>query len=157
MTEAEFVRCFGDVAEHSPWVAEHAERQRPFQNLGALVAAFETVVLAAPIACRLELLRAHPDLAGKARLMADESRREQSGAGLDTLKPEEFARFSELNHRYRAKFSFPFIFAVKGATKQQILAAFDERIGNSPERELENAIVHVCRILRFRLEDRVAQ
>lgn len=157
MPVAQFVQCFGDVAEQSPWVAEEAASRRPFRHIGGMVDAFAAAVRAAPLERQLELLRAHPDLAARAKRMADNSRREQSGAGLDSLSADEFARFTGLNERYRAKFGFPFIFAVKGATREQILAAFAERIGNSPEHELHNAISQICRIMRFRLEERVAQ
>lgn len=157
MTTKQFVECFGNVAEHSPWVAETAAGKRPFLHLDAMIHAFESAVIAAPAQQQLQLLRAHPDLAGKAREITGDSRREQAGAGLDALNKDEFARFTALNGHYRRKFGFPFIFAVRGATKQQILAAFDERIGNSSERELATALAQVARIVRFRLEDRVGQ
>jgi 2-oxo-4-hydroxy-4-carboxy-5-ureidoimidazoline decarboxylase len=101
------------------------------------------------------LIGAHPDLATKAGLTADSSR-EQAGAGLDALSEEEFARFTKLNSAYKDRFGFPFIFAVKGATKQMVLAAFEERVSHSPEAEFATAIAQICRIFRFRIEDRVA-
>lgn len=155
MTPAAFVAAFGDVAEHSPWVAENAFAARPFASGDALAAAFDAALEAAPAAAQLALLRAHPDLATRARLTAD-STREQAGAGLDTLTADEFARFTDLNTRYKARFGFPFIFAVKGATKQQILASFEQRVGASPDDELALALTQVKRIFRFRLADRVA-
>ena len=119
-----------------------------------MVAAFADALLQAPRADQLALLPAHPDLAGRAPV-AGESKREQAGAGLDTLTREEFARFTELSARYRDRFGFPFILAVKGATKSRILAAFAERIDNDPAAELATALAQVCRIFRFRIEDRV--
>jgi 2-oxo-4-hydroxy-4-carboxy-5-ureidoimidazoline decarboxylase len=156
MTTAAFVECFGPVAEHSPWVAEAAAGARPFADVGAMIDAFAKAVRRARPERQLELLRAHPDLAGRAREITDDSRREQKGAGLDALSPEEFARFTALNAAYRRKFGFPFILAVRGARKQRILDAFERRLGNSKDVELDTALAQVCAILRFRLEDRVA-
>lgn len=150
---------FEDVAEHSPWVAELAATRRPFASRDALVAAFDAAMQAAPRERQLALIRAHPDLAGKAAIagdMAEDSKKEQAGAGLDRLSPDEFARFTALNDAYKDKFGFPFIFAVKGATKDMILAAFESRIGNDPATEFATALAQIARIFRFRLEDRVA-
>ena len=156
---AAFAARFGDVAEASPWVAEAAFGSRPFPDREALVDAFAGAVRSASREKQLALLRAHPDLAGRAALagdMAEESRREQAGAGLDRLTAGEFARFRDLNARYRARFGFPFIFAVKGATKEAIFGAFETRIDNDMEAERAAALANVERILRFRIEDRVA-
>jgi len=150
-----FLEAFGDVAEHSPWVARHAAAARPFASRQMMIEAFESATTAAARDAQLALIRAHPDLATKARL-TDDSTREQAGAGLNTLSTEEFARFTGLNERYKAKFGFPFIFAVKGATKHQILESFTERVNNSAEDEFAIAIAQICRIFRFRIEDRVA-
>lgn len=150
-----FMAGFGDVAEHSPWVARHASAMRPFASRQAMIAAFTDAFAAATREAQLALLRAHPDLAAKARL-TDDSTREQAGAGLNTLTPDEFARFTHLNEFYKSKFDFPFIFAVKGATKHQILASFAERVNNTVEDEFAIAIAQVCRIFRFRIEDRVS-
>lgn len=154
MPEATFVDIFGDVAEHSPWVARAAAFARPYRSRDEMVLAFEATLRAASREAQLELIRFHPDLATKAKLTEDSSR-EQQGAGLAQLTTEEFDRFTRLNTRYRERFGFPFIFAVKGATKQQILASFEERVSNSMEMEFEMALTQVMRILRFRIEDRV--
>lgn len=159
LTPADFVARFGDVAEHSPWVAEGAALRRPFGTREAMIAAFAAAVAEAPRDERLALIRAHPDLAGKAAragAIAAESRAEQAGVGLDTLTDVEFGRFTDLNRRYLDKFGFPFIFAVKGATKAMILEAFETRLPNAPEVEFETALAQIARIFRFRLEDRVA-
>ena len=150
-----FVERFGDVAEHAPWVAERAETQRPFASVNALVAAFQAAIRDAPEAERLRLIRAHPDLAGRAA-MAAESRKEQAGAGLDRLSTEEFARFTDVNSRYRERFGIPFILAVKGATRHQILDSFAARLGNDRDSELATALDQVCRIVGFRIAERVA-
>jgi 2-oxo-4-hydroxy-4-carboxy-5-ureidoimidazoline decarboxylase len=155
MSEAAFVASLGDIAEHSPWVAEKARLKRPFATRDDLIAAFERAMQEAPPAAQLALIRAHPDLATKAKLTQD-STNEQAGAGLDRLTKEEFARFTALNDAYKKRFGFPFIFAVKGATKGQILAAFETRVANSPDVEFATALAQIARIFRFRLEDRVS-
>lgn len=155
MSPRDFIAAFGEIAEHSPWVAREAETSRPFASREQMVVRFETALRAANRDAQLALLRAHPDLASRARLTED-STREQAGAGLNTLTAEEFARFTSLNERYKARFGFPFIFAVKGATKHMILASFEERVGKEETREFDTALQQVCRIFRFRLEDRVS-
>jgi 2-oxo-4-hydroxy-4-carboxy-5-ureidoimidazoline decarboxylase len=155
MSVADFVAAFGDVAEHSAWVAKQAAIARPFANREAMIEAFAAATMKAGNDAQLALIRAHPDLATRARL-TDDSGREQKGAGLDTLTADEFRRFTELNGAYKARFGFPFIFAVKGATKDQILAGFRERVGKSKDEEFKTALAQVCRIFRFRIEDRVS-
>lgn len=155
MTPRAFVEAFGDIAEHSPWVAREAESFRPFASREAMIACFERALRAANAEAQLALIRAHPDLAARAKL-SDDSTREQAGAGLNTLTEEEFGRFTSLNTRYRERFGFPFIFAVKGATKHMILESFEARVGSQPEAEFGMAIGQICRIFRFRIEDRVS-
>jgi 2-oxo-4-hydroxy-4-carboxy-5-ureidoimidazoline decarboxylase len=159
LSPEDFVAGFGDIAEHTPWVAERAATSRPFASRAAMVEAFQAAVAQAPEAELLALLRAHPDLAGRAAIAGElgaESTSEQAGAGLDTLTPEEFERFTALNGAYTARFGFPFILAVRGAGKHQILAAFETRVGGTRREELMTATAQVLRIIRFRLEDRVA-
>ena len=155
MTLPEFLLGFGDVAEHSPWVAREAASYRPFADRHGMIVAFERALRAANRAAQLALVRAHPDLATKARL-TDDSTKEQAGAGLAALTAAEFERFTALNEAYKAKFAFPFIFAVKGATRQMVLAAFEDRVGHAPDKEFATAVAQICRIFRFRIEDRVA-
>lgn len=155
MPVAAFVSAFGDVAEHSPWVARQAAKARPFASRDEMIAGFANATATATRDAQLALIRAHPDLATRARLTSD-STKEQAGAGLDTLTPDEFAHFTSLNDRYKAKFGFPFIFAVKGATKHQIVASFEKRADNAPENEFSIAIAQINSIFRFRIEDRVA-
>jgi 2-oxo-4-hydroxy-4-carboxy-5-ureidoimidazoline decarboxylase len=156
MTAAEFEQEFADVAEHSAWVARNVAGLSPFASREHMIDSFRTVVLAASETAQLALLRAHPDLATKAKL-TDHSSREQAEAGLGNLSTEEFARFTHLNDLYKRKFDFPFIFAVKGATKHQILASFVERVNNTVADEFTNALEQVCRIFRFRIEDKVSE
>lgn len=155
MDSAAFEAAFGDVAEHSPWVARNAASARPFSSRDKMIAAFRDALLAASETAQLGLIRAHPDLATNARLTED-STREQAQAGLGSLTPDEFARFTHLNDLYKAKFDFPFIVAIKGATKHQILAGFMERVNNSKQDEFTMALEQVVRIFRFRLADRVS-
>jgi 2-oxo-4-hydroxy-4-carboxy-5-ureidoimidazoline decarboxylase len=158
MDEAGFVATFGDIAEHSPWVAAKAAGQRPFASRAAMIAAFVDAVATADQARQRALLLAHPDLAGRAAIAGDltrDSKSEQKGAGLDSLTPEEFQRFTAQNSAYRARHGIPFIFAVRGATKHDILQGYADRFGNAPEVEFATALEQVARIVRFRLEDRV--
>lgn len=151
MTPGDFIKAFGEIAEHSPWVAETASKTRPYKTRDSMIEAFKAAVLNGNEGEQLALIRAHPDLATRATLSKD-STNEQKGAGLDTLSVTELKRFNEFNDHYRAKFGFPFIFAVKGANKHQILGAFEQRINNSSRTEFKTAIEQVCRIIKFRLE-----
>ena len=154
----QFCAIFADIAEHSPWVAARAAGMRPFANQTAMIDAFQTCVWNASEAEQLALLRAHPDLAGRAARagnLTSDSQREQKGAGLDTLTGEEFDRFHVLNETYQSRFGIPFIYAVKGATKHDILAAFEARLSSTVREEFLTALTQVMRIIRFRLTDRV--
>ncbi|WP_421723696.1 2-oxo-4-hydroxy-4-carboxy-5-ureidoimidazoline decarboxylase [Bauldia sp.] len=160
MDEDAFVEAFGDVAEHAPWVASEAASHRPFAGREAMIAAFHAAIGDAGADDQHALLNAHPDLAGRAAIAGEltaDSASEQAGVGLDQLTEEEFARFSTMNRAYRNRHGIPFILAVRGATKDDILAAFEERLDRTPEQELVTALEQVCRIVRFRLEDRVAE
>ncbi|WP_448191079.1 2-oxo-4-hydroxy-4-carboxy-5-ureidoimidazoline decarboxylase [Azospirillum sp. sgz301742] len=157
MDRAAFLARFGPVFEHSAWIAEGAWEAglRPDTAEG-LHAAMVAVLRAAPREQRLALLNAHPDLAGKLAVRGEltaESASEQAGAGLDRCTPAEFQRFTELNDAYKAKFGFPFILAVKGRSRAEILAAFEQRIHNTPEMEFETALAQVERIALLRLKD----
>lgn len=153
-----FVEAFGDVAEHSPWVAAKAFDLAPFNSLADLVEAFAKIVKGADVDKQLQLICEHPDLAGKAAIAGElgaDSASEQAQAGINALSKEEFARFTDFNTRYRERFGFPLILAVKGATKEQILASFAERVDNERPVEFQRALDEICRIIRFRLEGRV--
>jgi 2-oxo-4-hydroxy-4-carboxy-5-ureidoimidazoline decarboxylase len=154
MTQPAFVDAVGWVFEHSPWVAERAWAQRPFADLDALHRAMWSEVERATEAERLALLRAHPDLGARAR-MSEASTGEQTGAGLDRLSREQFERLTRLNAEYRETHGIPFLFAVKGSTSAQIIAALERRVGRSRDEEQAEALTHVSRIARFRLEDLV--
>ena len=150
-----FVTALGQVFEHSPWVAERAGKKRPFQTLDELHETMVATVWSAPAATQMALLRAHPELAGKAALRGEltaESTLEQSGAGLSHCSPEELAKLTALNAAYNAKFGFPFILAVKGYDRAGILREFERRLERDPSIEFEEALKQVARITRFRLE-----
>jgi 2-oxo-4-hydroxy-4-carboxy-5-ureidoimidazoline decarboxylase len=155
---ATFAIVFGGVFEHSPWVAQRAYAQRPFEHVDQLHRAMVAAVDAATAAEQLALIRAHPQLAGKAAIrgeLTDSSTREQKGAGLDQCSPEEFVRLTELNHAYEAKFGFPFIIAVRGHTRTSIIEAMVQRLSNGVQAEHAEALRQIARIARFRLEDLV--
>lgn len=161
MDETAFVAAFGGVFEHSPWIAERAwklELGPAHDSAGGLHNALARMFRSASADERLGVLRAHPDLAGKlalAKRLTAESTAEQASAGLDALTDAERARFSELNTNYVDRFGFPFIIAVKGLTKADILAAFERRIANSREEEFATACRQVERIALLRLKDRL--
>jgi OHCU decarboxylase len=156
VTKKDFVDRFGGVFEHSAWVAERAYDNGLGVPLtaGRVHAAMCAAFRAASEAERLDVLRAHPDLAGKLAIaggLTEDSRKEQAGAGLDRLSPDEHARFTALNSAYVEKFGFPFIIAVKGLNKNDILAAFETRIDNDRSAEFATASAQVERIALLRL------
>ena len=158
MTAADFTRVLGAIFEHSPWIAERAAAHRPFASIEALHAAMVSAIEAAGESAQLALLRAHPELAGKAAVRGEltaESTREQSGAGLSQCSPEEFAKLQRLNADYNAKFGFPFIVAVRGHTRHSIIALFEQRLANDPAREMRECLQQVYRIGLLRLQDLV--
>jgi 2-oxo-4-hydroxy-4-carboxy-5-ureidoimidazoline decarboxylase len=156
LDQASFVAALGWIFEQSPWVAECAFNARPFANLDALHAAMTEQVERATFAERLALLKAHPDLGSRARL-SQASTTEQAGAGLDSLTPSEFEKLHRWNAAYRSRFGFPFLLAVRGSTKQDVLRALQARMEASPEDEYREALRQVYRIARFRLEDIVTE
>jgi 2-oxo-4-hydroxy-4-carboxy-5-ureidoimidazoline decarboxylase len=147
-----FVEKVGWVFEHSPWVAERSWSRRPFPSIVDMHQAMREQVETASRDDQLALLRAHPDLGAKAR-MSPSSTGEQAGAGLDRLTESEFERLRSLNEAYRLKFGFPFLLAVKGGTKFDILDALERRLHSEVESEFAQALEQVYKIARFRLED----
>jgi len=155
LSHAEFLARFGPVYEASPWVAEGVwptVEDGGLDDPAALAAAMRAQVDAAPRNMQLALIRAHPELASRTR-MAEASVKEQSGAGLDQCSAREFEAFQRLNAAYSARFGFPFIVAVKGLTRSDILAAFEARLANDPETEFATAIAQIHRITGFRLAE----
>lgn len=152
----QFVAALGSVFEFSPWVAEAAWEGRPYGTVAALHEAMMEVVRQAPRETQLRFLRSHPDL-GTRLAVTPYSAAEQAGAGLDRLTPEEYETFSTLNRTYVERFGFPFILAVKGRLKDEILEAMKARVNNDEERELAEALAQIGRITGFRLADLLAE
>ncbi|MBT8090668.1 MAG: 2-oxo-4-hydroxy-4-carboxy-5-ureidoimidazoline decarboxylase [Gammaproteobacteria bacterium] len=152
----DFIARYGGIYEHSPWVAERvaalaADDHDP-ERLAVLMA---DCVDNASTEQQLALIRAHPDLAGRAQLASEltaESTSEQASAGLDRCSPEEFERFQTLNTAYREKFGFPFVMAVRGSDRAAILDAFAARLQHDRELEFETALVEIHKIARLRLD-----
>jgi 2-oxo-4-hydroxy-4-carboxy-5-ureidoimidazoline decarboxylase len=153
LSPAAFVARYGALFEHSPWVVERAATMRPFTDVHAgLMAALD----AASLDEKLALIRAHPELAGKAamdRTLTDASAAEQASAGLDRLTPAEFERFHALNAAYRDRFDFPFIICVRLTDKAGILAAMEQRLAHDRDTEIATALNQIGEIVRLRLED----
>ncbi|MFN7857620.1 MAG: 2-oxo-4-hydroxy-4-carboxy-5-ureidoimidazoline decarboxylase [Acidovorax sp.] len=156
------IQALDGVYEHSPWIAQQALAQRPLRSLTHLKQVMVDCVRNAGIDAQLKLIRAHPELAGKAMIsntLTAESTHEQSRAGLTHCTPEEFERIQKLNTDYNARFGFPFILAVRGPrgtglTKQQIIDTFARRLTNHPDYELAEALRNIHRIAELRLNDR---
>lgn len=161
MDKQTFVKIFGSVFEHSPWIADRAfdlERGPAHDTAAGLHSSLARMFRSATRAERLGVLTAHPDLAGKlaaAKRLTDESTAEQAGAGLDALTAEEHAAFTTLNQAYVEKHGFPFIIAVRDHTKAGILNAFRARLDNDTDTEFETACAQVERIAFLRLKDMV--
>ena len=152
----DFVNRYGGIYEHSPWVAESVQRLMGGTDVNRelLAKLMADCVDNASTETQLELIRAHPDLAGKAQVAGEltvDSTGEQSSAGLDQCTAEEFERFQSLNATYKAKFDFPFIMAVRESNRMQILAAFASRIENDFNTEFETALQEIHKIARLRL------
>jgi 2-oxo-4-hydroxy-4-carboxy-5-ureidoimidazoline decarboxylase len=154
----EFTRVVGPVFEHSPWIAEEAWANRPFANVEQLHAALCQTVRDASESQKLALIRAHPDLVGRAALagtLTHESTGEQASAGLNKLTTEEIAAFQKYNAAYREKFGFPFVICARLNKKEAILAGFEARLHNSPEQEVTAALDEIFKIAELRLRDLV--
>ena len=164
MNARDFVRRYGGIYESSPWVAElaapHIDESATVDEIARIMA---DCVDNASRDRQLELIRAHPDLAGRAdwrwaeRMLAageltPESTEEQASAGLDQCTPQQFERFTELNEQYTVKFAFPFVMAVRGSSRDEILAAFERRLGHDYDQEFETALDEIHKIARLRLE-----
>jgi 2-oxo-4-hydroxy-4-carboxy-5-ureidoimidazoline decarboxylase len=156
--QAAFVAALGGIFEHSPWVPERAWAQRPFAGVDALHAAMCRTVADAGLDLQLALIRAHPQLAGKAAIrgeLTEASTREQQGAGLDQCSPAEYAQLTALNDTYQQRFGFPFILAVRGHTRQSIIANMAARLDNGRDAEIDEALRQIGRIAGLRLADMV--
>ncbi|MFO7170984.1 MAG: 2-oxo-4-hydroxy-4-carboxy-5-ureidoimidazoline decarboxylase [Chloroflexota bacterium] len=159
LSREEFVARLGFLFEGSPWIAAETWPARPFESLDALHAALLDTVARAGRERQLALIRAHPDLAGKAAVAGEltpESTREQAAAGLSQLTPDEYAEFTRLNQAYRERFGFPFVICAREHNKTSILAQFAARLRNSPDEEVATALAEIGKIARLRLLDVVS-
>ena len=151
----EFVASLGAIYEHSPWVARAVVAQRPFASAEQLHGAMQAAVEAAAQDVQLELMRAHPQLLGKLApniSLTAHSRHEQASAGLDQCSAEEIDQLDTLNRAYRDRFGFPFIVAVRGLTRADILARMRERLTHSPTQEFATNLAEIARIAQLRLD-----
>ena len=159
LSEDDFMAKFSGIYEHSPWVAATlfgAGLSPQDSRLSIFAGRMADIVDAAGHDAQMGLLRAHPELAGKLAIaggLTSESTAEQAGAGLDACSPSEFASFQEFNARYGASFGHPFIIAVRGLTRGDILAAFQARLVNDAATEFAAALAEVHKIARLRLAD----
>jgi OHCU decarboxylase len=156
MSNDDFINRYGGIYEHSPWVAERVQlllEDSP-ADTELLTSLMADCVDNASVETQLELIRAHPDLAGKAQVAGEltvDSTEEQSKAGLDQCSADEFERFQSLNTAYKEKFDFPFIMAVRESNRSQILDAFSSRLDNDYNTEFETALQEIHKIARLRL------
>ncbi len=151
-----FVSVLGEIYEHSPWVAEIVCSKRPFDSVEHLIEAMRSVVEEAEGSQRIELIRAHPDLAGKLAIagkLSEASSGEQAGLGFDRLSPDEFDRFQELNSTYRARHGFPFVICARLTDKVGVIESFARRIEADTPAEVATAVAEIHQIARLRLLD----
>ena len=153
LSKSEFIKVFANIFENAIWIAEKLYNQKPFNNFEELSSKILNIFESAAKEKQLKILRDHPDLANKTKIssLTPDSLKEQTGAGLDRCTEEEFNEFKKLNLSYK-KFGFPFILAVKGKSKAEILNNFKKRISSDPETEFKEAIRQVKKIASLRLE-----
>ena len=150
LSKAEFISIFGNIFEKTEWVAERCYESKPYNNLDELVSKMMKIFENSEKEKHLEILNSHPDLAVEKKLTKD-SKNEQKNASLNQCTDEEFVEFKKLNEEYKKKFGFPFIVAVKGKNKEEILNSFRQRITNNINLEFEEAKKQVKKIANFRL------
>jgi 2-oxo-4-hydroxy-4-carboxy-5-ureidoimidazoline decarboxylase len=158
-SQDDFVAALANIFEYSPWIAEQAAAARPFVGVQALFDAMKSAVEAAPAEPRLELIKAHPDLANKTQRAAGltaESDAEQNSLGLDRLSDAEYDAFERVNNAYRAKFGFPYIVSVRRQTKDSVLRDFERRLPNDVATEMRRSVEEICRIASLRIDLLVA-
>jgi OHCU decarboxylase len=155
-SQEEFCRLVGPVFEHSPWIAEATWTKRPFKSVEALHEALCATVRETREEKQLELIRAHPDLVGRAALagtLTPASTSEQASAGLNRLTPDEVGAFQKFNAAYREKFGFPFVICARLNKKEAILDGFKKRIEHSRAQEIKTALEEIFKIAALRLQD----
>lgn len=150
------MRVLAGIFEHSPWIAEAAWSRKPFLSVDQLHSALCDAVREADVDKHLTLIRAHPDLVGRAALegtLTPASKSEQASAGLDRLSPHEIERFKRHNAEYRQKFGFPFVICARLNKKEAILKGFESRLNHSRDEEIKAALEEIYKIAYFRLQD----
>ena len=154
LSQTEFIKVFANIFENARWIAEELHNQKPFDNFEELSSKMLNIFETATKEKQLKILNNHPDLANKTKinLLTPDSLKEQTSVGLDQCTEDEFNQFGKLNDSYK-KFGFPFILAIKGKTKIEILNNFKKRISSDPETEFDEAIKQVKLIASLRLEE----
>jgi len=154
LPKSEFVKVFANIFENAIWIAEKLYNQKPYDNFEELSLKILNIFETATKEKQLKILKNHPDLANKTKIgsLTPDSLKEQTGAGLDQCTEEEFSQFKKLNDTYK-KFGFPFILAVSGKNKAEILNNFKKRIYSDPETEFNEAIKQVKQIASLRLKE----
>jgi len=155
LSQPDFVSHLDGIFEHSPWIAERTWAQRPFDSIDGLHAAMLAVLDTASTAEQLALICAHPELAGKEAeegTLTTASTGEQRGAGLDQCSKDELQRLRSLNKAYRERFGFPFVVAVKGLSRHQIMDGVEARLSNDRDTEFARCLQEIGKIARFRLD-----
>jgi len=152
LSKAEFISIFGNIFEKTEWIAEKCYESKPYNNLDELVSKMMKVFENIEKERHLEILNSHPDLVIEKKL-TENSKNEQKNASLNLCNDEEFIEFKKLNEEYKKKFGFPFIIAVKGKNKEEILNSFRQRITNNINLEFEEAKKQVKKIASFRLSE----
>ena len=155
LSKSLFTEVFGNVFENASWIAEKLYEQKPFENFEELSKKMMDIFENTNKENKLKILNSHPDLADKTKIgkLTSDSNEEQNSAGLDKCTIKEFEEFKNLNEKYKKKFNFPFIYAVKGKNKNEILDNFKKRISNSLDEEFSNCLNEVKLIAKLRLKE----
>ena len=152
LSKAEFISIFGNIFEKTEWIAEKCYESKPYNNLDELILKMMKIFENTEKEKHLEILNSHPDLVIEKKL-TENSKNEQKNASLNQCNDEEFIEFKKLNEKYKKKFGFPFIIAVKGKNKEEILNSFRQRITNNINLEFEEAKKQVKKIASLRLSE----
>tara|TARA_B110000196_G_C20596889_1_gene408937 strand:+ start:18 stop:524 length:507 start_codon:yes stop_codon:yes gene_type:complete len=155
LSEAKFIEVFGNIFENANWIAKELYEQKPFKNFQDLSKKMIIIFEASHNQEKLKILNSHPDLADKTKIgsLTPDSNKEQNNAGLDQCTEKEFNKFKNLNSEYKNKFGFPFIFAVKGKKKLEILLNFKKRILSNKKDEFSEGVSQVVQIANLRLDE----
>ena len=155
LSETEFTEVFGNIFENASWIAVRLYKQKPFNNFNNLCEKMISIFENSDNESKLKVLNSHPDLANKTKIgsLTLDSNKEQASAGLDQCNEEEFEVLTQLNKQYRNQFQFPFIVAVKGLSKNDIINEMKKRVHNSKEEEFETAMKEIHKIASLRIND----